>query len=49
MHPTEQSTEQHAQLSSLAVEFIMFDRLLQQSMANAGHVLHAVEDTVQPL
>ena len=45
---TEQIAEQHAQLSNLAVEFNMLDRLLQQSMTNAGHVSHVVENAVQP-
>ena len=45
---TEQSAEQHARLSNLVVEFIIQDRLLQQSMANARHVPHAEEYAVPP-
>ena len=43
-----QSAERYARLSTLAVEFITQDRLLQQSMDNARHVPHAEENAVQP-
>ena len=46
--PSCQSSEQYARLSNLAVEFIIQDRLLQQSMDNARHVPHAEENAVQP-
>ena len=44
----EQAAEQYAQFSNLAAEFIIQDRLLQQSMANARHVPHVEENAVQP-
>jgi hypothetical protein len=44
----EQAAEQYAQLSNLTVEYLIQDRLLQQSMANARHVPHAVENAGQP-
>ena len=43
---TEQAAEQKVRISTF--NFIIQDRLLQQSMDNARHVPHAEENAVQP-
>jgi len=43
-----QASEHHAHLANLITEFNTQDSLLQQSMDNARHVLHAEENAVQP-
>ena len=43
-----QASEHHPYLANLIAEFSTQDSLLQQSMDNARHVLHAEENAVQP-